>query len=79
MMSSLSDGFTQNRQQRSFEYGGVGAVRLARSLGRWSAWVETRAHGWLRGQRALLPEEQLAADLPRADVTACVGLSAPLF
>jgi hypothetical protein len=72
-------GFTPNRQQSSFEYGGVGAVRLARGLGRWSAWVETRAYGWLRGQRALLPEEQLSADLPRGDVTACVGLSAPLF
>jgi hypothetical protein len=72
-------GFAPNRGQSSFEYGGVEALRLARSLGRWSAWVEARAYNWLRGQRASLAGEQVSADLPRFDVTTCVGLSAPLF
>lgn len=72
-------GFAPNREQRSFEYGGVGAVRLARSLGRWSVWVETRAYAWMRGQRASLAGDEVSADLPRADLTACLGLSVPVL
>jgi hypothetical protein len=71
--------FSQNRTQRSFEYGAVAALRLARALGRWSVWVEGRAYGWARGQRASLAGETSHADLPWLDATASVGLSVPLF
>jgi hypothetical protein len=71
--------FSQNRTQHSFEYGAVAGLRLARGLGRWSVWVEGRAYGWARGQRASLAGETSHADLPWVDATASVGLSAPLF
>ena len=73
-------GFSPGRQQRSFEYGAVAAVRLGRSIGRWWAWAEARTVGWARGQRASVTGDELSSkDLPLVDVTASVGLSAPLF
>jgi hypothetical protein len=72
-------GFAPDRKQRSFDYGACAAVRLARSLGRWSVWAEARGYGWAQGQRASLTGANASADLPRVDVTASVGLSAPLI
>ena len=72
-------GFSENRQQRSFEYGVVAALRLGRSIGRWWVGAETRAYGWARGQRASLTGESASANLSRVDVTASLGLLAPLF
>ncbi len=72
-------GFAPNRTQRSFDYGACAAVRLARNLGRWSVWVEARGYGWAQGQRASLTGASASAELPRVDVTASVGLSAPLI
>jgi hypothetical protein len=71
--------FDHNRVRRSFEYGGVAALRLARALGRWSGWIEVRTQGWVRGQRASLAGESAYVDVPREDVIASMGLSAPIF
>lgn len=74
------DGFDPNRQQRSFEYGASTAVRLARTLGRWSAWTEVRLYAWALGQRASVAGDQATSiDLPRIDATASLGISAALF
>lgn len=73
-------GFSDDRDRVSLEYGGVAALRLARSVGRWSVWGEARCHGWPNGQRASISGDyQASTDLPRLDVTASVGLSAPVL
>ena len=73
-------GFSQNRVKRSFEYGAMAAVRLGRNLGRWCLWAEARAYGWARGQRVSVAGDTPGSkDLPFVDVTASVGLSAPLI
>ena len=73
-------GFSQDRTLRSFEYGAVAALRLGRNLGHWCVWAEARTYGWVQGQRASLRGETTAGvDLPLVDVTASVGLSAPLI
>ena len=73
-------GFSPGRTQRSFEYGAVAALRLARRIGRFSLWADARTYGWARGQRASVTgDDQSSRNLPRADVVAGVGLSAPLF
>lgn len=71
--------FSENRRQRSFEYGGVAGVRLTRGLGRWSLWSEVRAYGWLRTQRASVAGGESPKDLPWGDVAASVGVSAAIF
>ena len=72
-------GFSQNRRSLSLEYGAVAAVRLGWRLGRFSAWAESRAYGFAKGQRASLPGEGASTNLPLADVTLAVGVSAMLF
>lgn len=73
-------GFSDDRDQVSLEYGGVAALRVARSLGRWSVWGEARGHGWPHGQRASISGDYRAStDLPRLDLTASLGLSAPVL
>jgi hypothetical protein len=73
-------GYSPGRTQRSFEYGAVAALRFGRNLGLWSVWAESRAYGWARGQRAsVIGDEEKSTDLPQLDVTASVGLSAPLI
>lgn len=73
-------GFTDDRRRESFEYGGVGALRLARLLGRWSVWGEVRAYVWPRGQRASVSgDDRGAVDLPRIDVLANIGFSLPVI
>jgi len=58
----------------------MAAVRLGRNLGRWCLWFEARSYGWARGQRASVTGEAHGSkDLPFVDITASVGLSAPLF
>lgn len=73
-------GFSDNRGQNSFEYGGVAALRVARSLGRWAVWGEVRSYGWPRGQSASVSGDVRASvNLPRLDAIANVGLSAPVL
>jgi len=73
-------GFAPNRQQRSFEYGGSAAVRMGRSLGRWSLWAEARTRAWAWGQKASVTgDETSSANLPRVDVTTSLGISRTLF
>jgi hypothetical protein len=73
-------GFSDDHDQKSFEYGGVTALRVTRSLGHWSLWGEARSHAWPHGQRASISGDyQASTDLPRLDVTASMGLSAPVL
>jgi hypothetical protein len=72
-------GFLENRKRHAFDCGVVAAVRLGRRLGRWSVWAESRAYGWVQGQRASLPSDNASTDLPLADVTASIGVSASFF
>ena len=71
-------GYSPDRQVRSFEYGACAAIRLARNLNRWALWAEVRTYGWAQEQRASLTGEIATTVLPRVDVTADVGLSVPL-
>jgi hypothetical protein len=74
------NGFAPSRQQRSFEYGGCAAVRLGRTLGRWTLWAEARTHAWARRQKASVTgDETSSVALPRVDVTASLGISVPFF
>ncbi|MGD0837749.1 MAG: hypothetical protein ABSB49_13990 [Polyangia bacterium] len=71
-------GYSPDRQVRSFEYGACAAIRLARNLNRWALWAEVRTYGWAQEQRASLTGEIATTVLPRVDVTADVGLAVPL-
>jgi hypothetical protein len=72
-------GFKDNQQSDSLEYGVAGGARAGRRLGRWTVWVEGRANGWLRGQRALTNVPGTRAEMPRADVSAGAGTTFLFF
>jgi hypothetical protein len=72
-------GFSDNHRRASFEYGGVASLRVSRLLGRFSVWGEARTYAWPNGQRASVSgDDQANVDLPRVDVTANLGFSAPV-
>lgn len=74
------NGFQDNQESQSLEYGVAGGVRGGLRLGRWTLWVEGRGHGWLRGQRALLSNsESKAAEMRKADVSASAGTTFLFF
>jgi len=66
-------GFKDNLRSNSLEYGVAGGLRGGRRLGRWTLWVEGRANGWLRGQRAMLTNTESQAQMPQTDVSAGAG------
>jgi hypothetical protein len=76
-------GFGSPREQRSFEYGLAGAVRLGRRWGRWQIWIEAEPRIWLQGQRAVVTNtatgEPLTRDLPDVDLMVCAGASVVAF
>jgi hypothetical protein len=73
-------GFQENQESQSLEYGVVGGARGGLRLGRWTLWIEGRANAWLRGQRALLTNnENKVAEMRRADVSASAGTTFLFF
>lgn len=73
-------GFQDNQESQSLEYGVVGGLRGGLRLGRWTLWIEGRGHGWLRGQRALLTNnDNKVAEMRRADVSASAGTTFLFF
>jgi hypothetical protein len=66
-------------QNRVFEYGGGGALRIERTLGRVSLWLEWRTSVWTNGQQAtvvLTDSDQPFATLSRFDMMVSLGGSA---
>jgi hypothetical protein len=73
-------GFQPNQESQSLEYGVVGGARGGWGWGRWTVWAEARASGWLRGQRALLTNQDIPkAEMPQVDVSASVGTTFRFF
>lgn len=72
-------GYSPNRQTRSFEYGGATGLRLGRKLGRWAFWAEGRLTMWVQGYRATVQGSDKGRDLPVFDATVSLGVSMALF
>lgn len=72
-------GYSPNRQTRSFEYGGTTGVRLGRKLGRWAVWAEGRISMWVQGYRATVQGSEARGDLPVVDATVSLGVSMAIF
>lgn len=72
-------GFRENQESQSLEYGVVGGVRGGLRWGRWTLWIEGRANGWLRGQRALQTYPDSKATMRKADVSASAGTAFLFF
>jgi hypothetical protein len=76
--SMAGNHYTIDRQRRSFEYGATAGLRAGRTLGRVALWAELRAQVWGRGQQARVGGAG-NADLPLADIAACLGVSVRIF
>jgi len=77
-------GFSSNRQQRIFEYGGAAGLRLGHTWGRWTLWAEARTNLWLQDEQATAKDPVSGqvvarASVPTFDATAGLGLSLALF
>ncbi len=72
-------GFSPNRQQRVFEYGATAGLRLGRTWGRWTLWVEGRAIVWFLEEKVTANHGADSKDLPPVDATASLGVSLALF
>ena len=74
-------GYVPERNQHPFEYGVATGLRVGRTLGRFAVWAEWRGSAWIQGQRATLDgaSPSSGADLPQADMSVGLGVSAVLF
>lgn len=72
-MTLQSDGLDHPVTRRSFEYGATGGLRVGRSSGRWSLWIEGRANLWVAGQRLLITGFSAGTDLPVVELAVSLG------
>jgi hypothetical protein len=73
LFSLQAHGFSPNRPQSVFEFGGVAGARLSRTWGRWDMWAEVRLYGWVQTQSAKVTSPEATVDLPNVDLTASLG------
>lgn len=79
-LSVSGQGFAPGRHQDVVEFGAGAALRGERVFGAWSVWLEARASGWPRAQRAVVSDSALpTVQLPRYDVAATLGFSRLVF
>ena len=72
-------GFAQNQQQNSFEFGLDAGLRAGRRWRRFTLWVDLRGESWLERQRAMVTGSATTMTLSPWDLAVTLGLSVSLF
>jgi hypothetical protein len=73
------DGYTEDNTQSVFEYGAGTGLRIERTIGRLSLWLDWRTDFWPMSQQAVLTGPTSRAKLSNFDMMASLGVSMMLF
>jgi hypothetical protein len=72
-------GFAENQQQNSLEFGLDAGLRAGRRWRRFTLWADLRGESWLQRQRAVVTGAAAPLALAPWDLAATLGLSVSLF